>query len=260
MRAIEDRKLLEAQFHDRLRDPALRDDPELHAKLTANKKWYKIASKSRGFTEDYLRQHSYGSRALDFACGDGHFSMLMAQAGADVTGVDISEISVQNAEREAARRGLRTRFQVMDCEAMTFPDRTFDLINVNGVLHHLDLGRAYPELARVLKLAGSVLCVEALAHNPVFQAYRRLTPHLRTDFETDHILRRKDILTARKYFNRIEWRFFHLASLAAVPFRNSRVFRPVLSALEKVDSALLSVSPIRWWAWQIGFVLSEPKL
>lgn len=35
---IETRKVIEAEFHDRLRDPALRDNPELHAKLTANKK------------------------------------------------------------------------------------------------------------------------------------------------------------------------------------------------------------------------------
>jgi len=259
MQTLEERKVIEAEFHDRLRDPALQENPELHAKLTSNKKWYKIAKQSREFTENYLRQHSPGSHALDFACGDGYYSMLMAECGAEVTGIDISETSVQNAEREAARRGLAPRFQVMDCEAMTFADRTFDLINVNGVLHHMDLSRAYPELARVLKPSGSVLCVEALAHNPVFQTYRRLTPHLRTEFETEHILRRRDILAARKYFNRIEWHFFHLMSLAAVPLRNSRLFEPVLSLLEKADSTLLSVSPIRWWAWQIGFVLSGPK-
>jgi hypothetical protein len=33
----------------------------------------------------------------------------------------------------------------------------------------------------------------------------------------------------------------------------------VLSALETIDSALLKVPPIRWWAWQIAFVLSNPK-
>jgi len=256
----EDRKLTEAQFHDKLRDPALLNDPKLHAKLTTNKKWYTIARRSREFAENYLRRNAPGAHALDFACGDGFYSLLMAEAGADVIGIDISEISVQNAQREAARRGLRARFQVMDCENMTFPDRTFDLINVSGVLHHLDLNSAYPQLARVSKPTGSVLCVEALAHNPVFRAYRRLTPHLRTGFETEHILRRRDILAARKYFNRIEGgHFFHLASLAAVPFRNSRVFDPLLSTLERVDSTLLSISPIRWWAWQIAFVLSEPK-
>jgi SAM-dependent methyltransferase len=259
MHNLEDRKVIEAGFHDRLRSPALREDPELYAHLTANKKWYTVARRSQEFTENYLRQHSPNSRALDYACGDGNYSLLMAKAGADVTGIDISEMSVQNAEREAMRRGLRVQFQVMDCERMTFPDRIFDLINVNGVLHHLDLSQAYPEMTRVLKPTGSVFCMEALAHNPIFHKYRRMTPHLRTEFETDHILRRRDVLAARRYFNRIEWRFFHLASLAAVPFRNTRLFKPFLSVLETADSALLSVAPVRWWAWQIAFVLSEPK-
>lgn len=255
----EERKIAEAQFHDKLRDPSLRENPELYAKLTANKKWYAIARKSRDFTEHYLREHARGARALDYACGDGQYSLLMAEAGADITGIDISETSVQNATREARRRGLLASFEVMDCEEMTFADRTFDLININGVLHHLDLNRAYAELARVLKPTGSVLCVEALVHNPVFHAYRKLTPHLRTEFETEHILGRSRVLAARRYFHRIEWRFFHLISLVAVPFRRSRLFESLLIPLEAVDTALLSLPGIRWWAWQIAFVLSEPK-
>ncbi len=259
MTVLEQRKAAEAEFHDRLRDPALGNDRELYNRLTSNKKWYSITRKSKGFAESYLRQHCRGARALDYACGDGYYSLLMAEAGADAVGIDISPVSVSNATKEAEQRGVSAKFAVMDCENLEFPDDTFDLINVNGVLHHMDLSRAYPELARVLKPGGSVLCVEALAHNPVFQTYRRLTPHLRTEFETEHILRRRDILAARKYFNRTEWHFFHLVSLAAVPLRDSRLFEPALSLLEKVDSALLSVSPIRWWAWQIGFVLSDPK-
>ncbi len=260
MQTIEERKVIEAEFHDKLRDPALLDDPELYAKLTSNKKWYSIARKSQDFAKDYLRQHSRGAKALDYACGDGLFTFHMAEAGADAIGIDISPVSVSNAAKEAKRRGgLVAKFQVMDCERLDFRDNTFDLINVNGVLHHLDLKRAYSEMARVLKPTGTVLCVEALRHNPMFHAYRMLTPHLRTPYEARHILRRQDVLAAREYFNRIEWHFFHLASIAAVPFRNSRVFDPVLSALEMVDTALLSISPFRWWAWQIEFVLSEPK-
>ncbi len=259
MQTLEERKLLEAEFHDKLRDPNLVNDPELHAKLTSNKKWYHIARQSKQFAENYLRQHSPKARALDFACGDGYYSLLMAEFGADVDGIDISDISVRHAASAASTRGLPARFQVMDCENMTFADNTFDLINVNGVLHHLDLNRAYPELARVLKPTGSIICVEALKHNPVFQSYRRLTPQLRTAFETEHILRRKDVLMARRYFSRIDWKFFHLASLAAVPFRKSPLFEPLLSVLETLDSTLLRVPMLRWWAWQVGFILSQPE-
>lgn len=259
MQAMKERKVIEAEFHDKLRDPALLDDPELHARLTSNKKWYSINRKSKGFAESYLRQHCQGARALDYACGDGFFTFLMAEAGAHAVGIDIAPLSVSNAAKEAERRGLPTRFSVMDCENLEFPDNTFDLINVSGVLHHLDVRRAYSEMARVLKPTGTVLCVEALRHNPVFQLYRKVTPHLRTAYETQHILRRRDVLAARDYFGRIEWRFFHLASVVAVPFRQTLLFEPLLSPLEMIDSLLLRVPPIRWWAWQIVFVLSDPK-
>lgn len=259
MQALEERKIIEAEFHDRLRDPALLDDPELHARLTSNKKWYSVNRRSKRFAESYLRRHCQGARALDYACGDGFFTFLMAEAGADAVGIDIAPQSVSSAAKEAERRGLSAKFAVMDCEKLEFPDRTFDLINVSGVLHHLDLERAYGEMARVLKPTGSVLCVEALRHNPLFHAYRRLTPQLRTEFETDHILGRREVLAARKYFSHVEWRFFHLASVLAVPFRNTACFNAVLRPLEAIDSLVLGLPAIRWWAWQIGFVLAGPK-
>ena len=256
---IEERKLVEVEFHDLLRNPALREDPELYAKLTSNKKWYSVARKSQDFAKDYLRQHSRGTKALDYACGDGLFTFQMAAAGADAFGIDISPVSISNAAKEAEQQGVSARFAVMDCENLEFPDNTFDLINVSGVLHHLDVKRAYSEMARVLKPTGTVLCVEALRHNPIFHVYRLLTPHLRTAYEARHILRRQDVLAALEHFGNLEWRFFHLASLVAVPFRKTRVFESVLSTLETIDSALLKVTPIRWWAWQIVFVLSNPK-
>lgn len=259
MQTIEERKVIEAQFHDKLRDPALLENPELHARLTSNKKWYVVARESKNYIENFLRRRSPGTRALDFACGDGQYSFLMAENGAEVTGIDISEISVQNASREAARRGSSAQFEVMDCEQTKFPDATFDLINVSGVLHHLDVNRAFPELARILKPTGSVLCMEALVHNPVFQAYRKFTPHLRTEFECEHILGRTQVLAAGRYFGKVERHFFHLVSLAAVPLRNTMLFEPCLSMLEKVDSVLLKVPPLNWWAWQVAFILSDPK-
>lgn len=256
---IEQRKAEEAAFHDMLRDPALRENPRLYAKLTSNKKWYSITRSSRSFAELYLREHCPNARALDYGCGDGLLSFLMAEAGADVVGIDISPVSVRSADQEAQRRGVRIQFQVMDCENLGFPDESFDLVNVSGVLHHLDVHRAYSELARVLKPGGTILCVEALAHNPIFHGYRKLTPHLRTAFEANHILRRRDVVAARRHFGRIDWKFFHLFSLAAVPFRNFWIFDPLLGALDAVDSVCLSVPPLRWWAWQIAFVLSEPR-
>lgn len=61
---------------------------------------------------------------------------------------------------------------------------------------------------------------------------RKLTPYLRSAGETEHILGKEETFSASRYFGevRVE-RFFHLATLGAVPFRNLSLFTPVLKTL-----------------------------
>jgi ubiquinone/menaquinone biosynthesis C-methylase UbiE len=252
-----DRKLDEVDLHDRLRG-SQREDPTYRS----NERFYAVTRSSVEFVRTWLREHCPGKKVLDYCCGDGPFTLWLAEAGAEVYGIDISPVSIDSGTAAAARRGLSGRavFRVMDAEAMTFPDATFDVAIVHGVLHHLDLDRAYAELARVLKPGGQVICTEALRHNPIIQRYRRRTPHLRTAWEVDHILGKPEIEQAHRYFESVKVAgFFHLATIAAVPFRGSRVFPALLRALEAADSFLLKIPILRWQAWMAVFVLSQPK-
>jgi 2-polyprenyl-3-methyl-5-hydroxy-6-metoxy-1,4-benzoquinol methylase len=255
-----DRKRQEADFHDRreIDRQSLQAD-EFEGKY-ANKKWYSIARKSRDFADQWLNAHCAGKTALDYCCGLGGISLQMAEAGAFVHGIDISEESVKTAARRLADNGFADRcaMQVMDAEHLSFADDTFDVIVCSGVLHHLDLDQAYPELARVLKPTGKILCLEAIGHNPFIRLYRKCTPHLRTPWEVDHILKRRDVDKAAANFDSIDLRFFHLCSIAAVPVRNSRWFGPALSLGEAIDNLLLRVPGLRWWAWQMVFELGRP--
>src|SRR5207249_569096 len=110
---------------------------------------------------------------------------------------DMSVVSIANARTMAQQEGLdqTIEFEVMDAEALRCADHSFDVIVVYGALHHLDLEKALHELARVLKPGGTVICTEALRHNPLIHWYRRLTPKLRTRWETDHILGRSNFKT-----------------------------------------------------------------
>lgn len=256
-----DRKREEIEFHDRLRDAHLREDPEAYARLTSNKKFYAVARASAEFFQRWLRDRSPGKAVLDFGCGDGMYALAAARSGGRAVGVDISPVSVANARERAKEEGLegRATFLAGDCEALAFADDSFDIIVVAGVLHHMDLARAYGELARVLKADGEIICAEALGHNPIINWYRKATPDLRTPWEVDHIIKREGLELAKDYFDRVEKRFFHLASLAAVPFRRFRGFPALLGSLEAVDRALLSLPVIQWQAWQVVFVLSRPK-
>lgn len=253
----ETRQEKEAKFHDAVRDT---DSPE-YQRLTTNKKFYAITRTSVGFTENWLKNNVRGKRVLDYCCGEGILARKLASFGAEAFGIDISPFSIEKAKVKAQQEGVasNTNFAVMDAEKMSFEDNFFDIVVCHGVLHHLDVKKAFPEIARVLKPDGQVICAEPLAYNPVFQLYRKMTPHLRTEWEAHHILTKADIFESLKSFDGIDMRFFHLTALAAVPFRNTVLFKPILGFFESVDNLILKIPFVQWWAWQVIFILSKPK-
>lgn len=255
----EARKQKEISFHDEVRSGKLKEeDSKRYHDFVARKRFYSIVRKSERFIENFLTENCQGKKVLDCGCGEGRLSNFLAEKDADVIAIDISSETIKVAKEKAANKNIS--FLVMDAEKLEFEDNSFDLIACAGILHHLDIEKAYQELSRVLKPDGKIICNEPLVHNPVFQLYRRLTPHLRTEWEAEHILSRKDIRLAEKYFGKVEKKFFHLTSLLAVPFRNLPFFNFILSILEKIDSVILKLPFIKWWAWQIIFILSKPKI
>lgn len=265
------RKQEEIAFHDMLRvdhfaqrwslelEKIIKNNP-----LWVNMKYYSVERRSRFCTLNWLANHAKDKIVLDYCCGNGEDAIFTAKSRAKkVVGIDISSVSIDNCKKKALSEGVEktTSFYVMDGERMEFDDNYFDIINEYGVLHHLDLQRAYLELARVLKSNGKIICTETLGHNPIIHLYRKRTPHLRTEWETVHILKKRHIFMAYHYFNKVEaLGFFHLATLTAVPFRNIPfIFNPLLNVMEFMDSLILKLPLIKWQAWQVVFVLSNPK-
>jgi SAM-dependent methyltransferase len=138
----------------------------------------------------------------------------------------------------------------MNAEALDFPEASFDRVCGSGILHHLDLGKAYAEIARVLRPGGYGVFLEPLGHNPLINWYRRRTPNMRT--EDEHPLLKSDLALAEKHFATIRSRFFHFAVLGAVPLRRSFLFKPAVAIGEGIDRVLLSsASPLRNQAWMV---------
>jgi len=271
---IEERKRKERDFHDKIRtvvDDAgvaeTRWSPELEATISSNPLWvnmkyYAIERKSRTMVLGWFRNNCKGVRVLDYCCGNGEDGVYIAKNGAaEVVGIDISNTSIENCSRLAQRHGVGhvATYRIADAENTGFQDSSFDVITEYGALHHLDLDKAFREITRVLKADGKVICNEALAHNVFIHLYRKLTPDLRTEWEVDHIMRKKDFKVAEKYFGRVEMHFFHLFTLFAVPFRKFPFFGALLAVLEAIDAILLKLPIIKWQAWQVVFVLSEPR-
>jgi ubiquinone/menaquinone biosynthesis C-methylase UbiE len=260
MTADEARKEQEAEFHDRLR--SLYDtDPERYRYYTSNNKFYSVAVASDRFYYKWMRRYATGKRVLDFGSGNGIHSVEVARFADHVTGIDISAESVEISQEKARQAGLadKTTFLVMDAENLEFEPATFDVVSVRGVLHHMDLDAALGQIRKVLKPDGRAIFLEAMANNPIIHAYRMRTPQLRTAWEAQHILRYEDAAKMRRYFGRVELRGFHLTAIVAVPFRNTPVFRPLLTVLDGIDRAVLSVPGLKQLCWIGCFQLSEPR-
>ena len=96
-----------------------------------------------------------GLKVLEVGCGLGTDGAQFAEAGADYTGVDLTEAAVDLARRRFELFDLQGKFQTADAENLAFPDESFDLVYSHGVLHHTpDTARAVHEIHRVLKPGG----------------------------------------------------------------------------------------------------------
>jgi SAM-dependent methyltransferase len=228
----------------------------------ANMKYYAVAVDSENYKHKWLEKRcSQGRKILDYACGNGENGIYAAMHGAHCTGIDISPEGIENARKNAEKLGVseRCEFQVMDGENMSFKDNTFDLGVEYGALHHVELDRALSELARVIKPDGEMVCVEALRHNPLIHWYRRRTPHLRTEWEVEHILGVESLDVMRKYFKNVKVRFFHLSVLGLVPLRKSVLFPPLLQVFNVIDRVLLSTKTVGKYGWIMIVELGNPR-
>ena len=145
MQSLEERKREEAEFHDQYRAGHVN---EQHG-TSSNHRFYEAATIVDDYRASWIKKWASVPPAtfLDFACGDGLLTIEAAKAGAQAAvGIDISEVSVRNAAEtaDAAGVGDRTRFLQRDCENTGLPDNAFSACLCAGMLHHLDLTRAFP--------------------------------------------------------------------------------------------------------------------
>ena len=99
-----------------------------------------------------------GLKVLEIGCGMGTDGAQFAKAGADYTGVDLTEAAIELARKRFALSHLNGEFRVSDAENLDFDDESFDLVYSHGVLHHTpDIAAAVSEIHRVLKPRGQAI-------------------------------------------------------------------------------------------------------
>lgn len=105
-----------------------------------------------------------GGQALDVCCGTGDFAFAIYDAVGPlgrVTGVDFSRRMLDVAREKARSNGKPVEFKLGDATSLDFDDNEFDVATVGfGVRNVNDIGKAFSEMARVVKPGGRVVCLE----------------------------------------------------------------------------------------------------
>lgn len=122
-----------------------------------------------------------GLRVLHLQCHFGHDTLMLAQRGAEVVGLDFSTPAIEAARRLAAELGLESRARFVeadlyDATAVIPEPRAFDLVFVTwGAINWLPDIRRWAEIvAHFLKPGGALYLADGHPAALVFDDERRL--------------------------------------------------------------------------------------
>lgn len=78
-----------------------------------------------------------GLTAVDIGCGGGLLAEPMARMGADVVGIDASEVNVRIAATHAAETGTAVDYRPITAEALAASGERFDIVLAMEVVEHV---------------------------------------------------------------------------------------------------------------------------
>jgi ubiquinone/menaquinone biosynthesis C-methylase UbiE len=106
-----------------------------------------------------------GRKVLEIGVGMGADYLEWLKAGADATGVDLSQVSIERARQRCTVAGFEPNLRVADAEQLPFADNSFDVVYSYGVMHHSpNAKRCVREALRVLKPGGQARIM--IYHHP----------------------------------------------------------------------------------------------
>lgn len=99
-----------------------------------------------------------GKQVLDVGCGGGILSESMAQRGAQVTGIDLAEKSLQVAQLHALEAGVQLEYRCVAVEALAQEKpQAFDVVTCMEMLEHVpDPASVVRACAALVKAGGHV--------------------------------------------------------------------------------------------------------
>ena len=184
-----------------------------------------------------------GKQVLDYGCGAGFSTVVLARLGAWVSAFDISpqQVALAKKRAEANAVGGSVRIELMAAEQLRYEDSSFDAVHGNAVLHHVDLSAARAELHRVMKPGAVAVFAEPLGENLLLELTRSYLPYpgkLPRD-PKERPLRYSNIAFLAEPFDRVEVKEFQFLSMVGRATGN----RPFVRRLERLDEWLFAAVP-----------------
>ena len=108
-----------------------------------------------------------GKRVIDVGCGGGILAESMAQQGANVTGIDLAEKSLQVAKLHGLESGVKVNYETISAEDMAAREaKQFDVVTCMEMLEHVpDPGSIIQACSTLVKPSGWVF-FSTLNRNP----------------------------------------------------------------------------------------------
>ena len=185
-----------------------------------------------------------GLRIVDFGCGSGANTVLLANRGAHVWGVDISADLIKLARRrlEVNGRAGSAEFIVASAHDLPFPDGSIDIVFGIAILHHLDLALVSKEVHRVLRPGGRAIFQEPVRNSKLIRFVRSLIPYKAPDVSPfERPLTDQELQGFSRPFSSVRLRPFllpHVQLASVLP-----VVRDQIHPLYNSDAALLRAMP-----------------
>lgn len=179
---------------------------------------------------------------LEYGCGLGQMSSLLAKNCAKVTTFDLSAGSVAVAKKRAEINGVSDKIRLAAAagENLPFASESFDVIFGKAILHHLHVHLGWYDLFRVLKPGGRAVFIEPMGINPVLNFVRDRIPYPgKNDRGADRPLNYEEIECWGRGFRAFHYREIQLLSMLERGFGQHVKFR----FLRRMDDFLLSRFP-----------------
>jgi ubiquinone/menaquinone biosynthesis C-methylase UbiE len=155
----------------------------------------------------------HGKKVLDYGCGAGENSTLLALRGAKVCGVDISPelLDLAKERLKVHNVGEDAEFLVGSAHDLPIPDESLDVVFGMAILHHLDLELSSKEVFRVLKKGGRAIFLEPVRNSKMMWFIRGLIPYQQPDLSPfERPLSDKELQDYAKNFTNYQSRAFNL--------------------------------------------------